>query len=76
MNDFKKLKRFKPITAYLTIKKSPIHGLGLFATKNMKPLFFGLLLNRHVMRNHYTILTIFISILKSYNHPNNSSLCQ
>ena len=26
MNDFKKLKQFKPIPSYLTIKKSTIHG--------------------------------------------------
>ena len=36
MNDFKKLKQFKPIPSYLTIKKSAIHGLGLFATKEIK----------------------------------------
>ena len=36
MNDFKKLKQFKPIPAYLTIKKSTIHGLGLFATEEIK----------------------------------------
>jgi SET domain-containing protein len=36
MNDFKKLKQFKPIPSYLTIKKSAIHGLGLFATEEIK----------------------------------------
>ena len=36
MNDFKKLKQFKPIPDYLTIKKSAIHGLGLFATEEIK----------------------------------------
>ena len=36
MNDFKKLKQFKPIPSYLTIKKSTIHGLGLFATEEIK----------------------------------------
>ena len=36
MNDFKKLKQFRPIPAYLTIKKSTIHGLGLFATEEIK----------------------------------------
>ena len=36
MNDFKKLKQFKPIPDYLTIKKSTIHGLGLFATEEIK----------------------------------------
>ena len=36
MNDFKKLKQFKPIPACLTIKKSVIHGLGLFATEEIK----------------------------------------
>ena len=35
MNDFKKLKQFKPIPDYLTIKKSDIHGLGLFATEEI-----------------------------------------
>ena len=36
MNDFKKLKQFKPIPDYLTVKKSDIHGLGLFATEEIK----------------------------------------
>ena len=36
MNDFKKLKQFKPIPDYLTIKKSDIHGLGLFANEEIK----------------------------------------
>ena len=36
MNDFKKLKQFKPIPDYLTIKESDIHGLGLFATEEIK----------------------------------------
>ena len=33
MNDFKKLKEFTPISSSLTIKRSSIHGLGLFAIK-------------------------------------------
>ena len=36
MNDFKKLRQFNPIPSYLTIKKSAIHGLGLFATQEIK----------------------------------------
>ena len=36
MNDFKKLRQFKPIPSYLTIKKSAIHGLGLFAIQELK----------------------------------------
>jgi len=36
MNDFKKLKEFTPISSSLTIKRSSIHGLGLFAMKNIK----------------------------------------
>ena len=36
MNDFKKLRQFKPIPSYLTIKKSAIHGLGLFAIQEIK----------------------------------------
>ena len=36
MNDFKKLRQFKPIPSYLTIKKSAIHGLGLFANQKIK----------------------------------------
>ena len=31
MSDFEKLKTFEPLASSLTIKKSPIHGLGLFA---------------------------------------------
>ena len=36
MNDFKKLKEFTPISSSLTIKESSIHGLGLFAMKDIK----------------------------------------
>ena len=36
MNDFKKLMQFKPIPSYLTIKKSAIHGQGLFAIQEIK----------------------------------------
>ena len=32
MSNFKKLKTFEPLPSSLTIKNSPIHGLGLFAT--------------------------------------------
>ena len=32
MSNFKKLKTFEPLASCLTIKNSPIHGLGLFAT--------------------------------------------
>ena len=31
MPNFEKLKTFEPLASCLTIKKSPIHGLGLFA---------------------------------------------
>jgi len=31
MSNFEKLKTFDPLSSSLTIKKSPIHGLGLFA---------------------------------------------
>jgi len=31
VSNFKKLKTFEPLASSLTIKKSPIHGLGLFA---------------------------------------------
>ena len=31
MSNFEKLKTFEPLASSLTIKKSPIHGLGLFA---------------------------------------------
>ena len=31
MSNFEKLKTFEPLSPSLTIKKSPIHGLGLFA---------------------------------------------
>ena len=32
MSNFEKLKTFEPLSSSLTIKGSPIHGLGLFAT--------------------------------------------
>ena len=32
MSNFEKLKTFEPLSSCLTIKRSPIHGLGLFAT--------------------------------------------
>ena len=35
MDDFKKLRQFKPIPIFLTIKKSAIHGLGLFAIQEI-----------------------------------------
>ena len=35
MDDFKKLRQFKPIPKFLTIKKSAIHGLGLFAIQEI-----------------------------------------
>ncbi|MEK9993363.1 MAG: SET domain-containing protein [Hydrogenophilales bacterium] len=36
MNDFSnKLKIFEPLPKFLTIKKSPIHGLGLFAIEEI-----------------------------------------
>ena len=31
MSKFEKLKTFEPLSSSLTIKRSPIHGLGLFA---------------------------------------------
>ena len=36
MNELKNIKEFKPIPSFLTIKKSGIHGLGLFATETIK----------------------------------------
>ena len=35
MNKFKKIKKFEPLPPYLTIKKSHIHGLGLFAIQDI-----------------------------------------
>ncbi len=32
MSNFEKLKTFEPLPSCLKIKRSPIHGLGLFAT--------------------------------------------
>jgi len=32
VSNFEKLKTFEPLSSSLTIKSSPIHGLGLFAT--------------------------------------------
>ena len=36
MDNFKKLKAFKPLPSCLTIKDSLIHGLGLFATEDIQ----------------------------------------
>ena len=35
MSNFEKLKTFEPLPSSLTIKESPIHGLGLFASKKI-----------------------------------------
>ena len=35
MSNFEKLKTFEPLASSLTIKRSPIHGLGLFATSEI-----------------------------------------
>lgn len=35
MSNFEKLKTFEPLPSNVTIKKSCIHGLGLFAIKNI-----------------------------------------
>jgi len=37
VSNFEKLKTFEPLASSLTIKKSPIHGLGLFATNVILP---------------------------------------
>ncbi len=35
MTNFEKLKTFEPLPNFVTIRESLIHGLGLFATKNI-----------------------------------------
>ena len=35
MNELKNIKEFKPLPSFLTIKKSGIHGLGLFAIEKI-----------------------------------------
>ena len=37
MSNFEKLKTFEPLPSSITIRESSIHGLGLFAIKNIAP---------------------------------------
>ena len=57
---------WKPLPSYLTIQKSNIHGLGLFATDNiLKNRYLGL---SHIIVNNEIIRTGLGSF---YNHSNN-----
>ena len=66
MDDFKKLRQFKPIPSYLTIKKSTIHGLGLFATEEIKEgVELGI---SHVKDNRFLHGYIRTSLGGFFNH--------
>ena len=59
---------YKPLPNFLTIKKSPIEGLGLYATKNIKPnCFIGL---THIQDNDFENGYIRTPLGGFYNHSN------
>mgnify|MGYP001391087066 CR=1 FL=1 len=59
---------YKPLPNCLTIKKSPIEGLGLYATKNIKSnVFIGL---THVQDNDFENGYIRTPLGGFYNHSN------
>ena len=75
MNDFKKLRQFNPLPEYLTIKKSAIHGLGLFAIQNIKAgTELGI---SHVKDNRFLHGYIRTSLGGFFNHsetPNSEAI--
>ena len=59
---------YKPLPKCLTIKKSPIEGLGLYATQNIKAnTFVGL---THVKNTHFDNGYIRTPLGGFYNHSN------
>ena len=57
---------YKPLPNFLTIKKSPIEGLGLYATKNIKPNCFNGL--THIQDNSFENGYIRTPLGGFYNH--------
>ena len=59
---------YKPLPSVLTIKKSPIEGLGLYATENIKAnCFIGL---THIKDNNFENGYIRTALGGFYNHSN------
>lgn len=63
---------YKPLPNCLTIKKSPIEGLGLYATKNIKAnSFIGL---THIQDRNFENGYIRTPLGGFYNHSNNPNV--
>ena len=68
MSNFEKLKTFDPLPSSLTIKKSPIHGLGLFAiTKISSQTELGI---SHVKDDRFSQGYIRTPLGGFFNHSN------
>ena len=63
---------YRPLPDFLTIKKSPIEGLGLYATQNIKVnSFIGL---THIQDNNFENGYIRTPLGGFYNHSNNPNV--
>ena len=63
---------YRPLPDFLTIKKSPIEGLGLYATQDIKAnSFIGL---THVQDNNFDNGYIRTPLGGFYNHSNNPNV--
>ena len=63
---------YRPLPDFLTIKKSPIEGLGLYATQDIKAnSFIGL---THVQDNNFDNGYIRTPLGGFYNHSNNPNI--
>ena len=63
---------YRPLPDFLTIKKSPIEGLGLYATQDIKAnSFIGL---THVQDNNFENGYIRTPLGGFYNHSNNPNV--
>ena len=63
---------YKPLPSNLTIKKSPIEGLGLYATENIKAnCFIGL---THIQDKNFENGYIRTPLGGFYNHSNNPNV--
>ena len=74
MSNFEKLKTFEPLASSLTIKKSPIHGLGLFAiTKISSQTELGI---SHVKDSRFSHGYIRTPLGGFFNHSKNQTAKQ
>tara|TARA_B100000686_G_C16619633_1_gene878480 strand:+ start:494 stop:922 length:429 start_codon:yes stop_codon:yes gene_type:complete len=63
---------YRPLPECLTIKKSPIEGLGLYATKNIKAnIFLGI---THILDENFENKYIRTPLGGFYNHSNNPNI--